>query len=366
MSKVDRFHEDALDVPHESFGPGFELGLDRPNLLSDRSRQLTLGAEDPTTKKMQVEVIDGHPGCVPYVESEPVAALPNPLHARNVFGENEEAREEFGVVPLELTGAFHVLPGNDQAVDWRARVDITNREGVFVLGDELDGDLATGHTTEEAVLHLHESIVDALPCNGRTNRAGLGEELQTVYSSAMAEPNTSVLSHFWSPLCAVGSHGENGPNAQICVSVFGASIVPVRPRLLVVLSNTNYTTSLVSKSKTLSVTVLSEDQAGLLEPLGLRSGRDGPKLDGLAFELTDLNDPVFPGGAGWVAGEVLRSFDLGDSTAFLVAVVERSDGAALPMNWQAAKEIVGEAFLSQWAEKSVREQAAARNAMLWR
>jgi flavin reductase (DIM6/NTAB) family NADH-FMN oxidoreductase RutF len=182
----------------------------------------------------------------------------------------------------------------------------------------------------------------------------------------MAEPAISVLSHFWSPLCAVGSHGANGPNAQICVSVFGASIVPERPRLLVVLSKTNYTTELVSSSGTLTVTVLSEGQVGLLEPLGLRSGRDGPKLDGVGHELTGPGDPVFPGGAGWVEGEVLEQFDLGDSTGFLVAARKKSDGRAGAMTWQTAKGIVGEEFLAKWAEKSVREQEAARRAMYWR
>jgi flavin reductase (DIM6/NTAB) family NADH-FMN oxidoreductase RutF len=175
-----------------------------------------------------------------------------------------------------------------------------------------------------------------------------------------------VLSHFWAPLCAVGSHEAASRNAQICVSVFGASIVPERPRLLVVLSNTNYTTELVKAAGTLSVTVLGESQAGLLEPLGLRSGRDGPKLDSLPHELTAMGDPVFARGAGHLACEVLRSFDFGDSTGFLAAVREKQDGTAAPLSWQTAKGIVGEEFLARWAKKSAREQAAAREAMAWR
>ncbi|MGE3073649.1 MAG: flavin reductase [Dehalococcoidia bacterium] len=182
----------------------------------------------------------------------------------------------------------------------------------------------------------------------------------------MAEPIASVLSHFWSPLCAIGSHGDRGPNAQICVSVFGASIVPERPRLLVVLSNTNYTTGLVAASGTLAVTVLSEAQAKLLEPLGLHSGRDREKLHGLDFETTRFGDPVFRGGSGWLAGEVLERFDLGDSTGFLTAVRDRGEAPVAPLSWQAAKGVVGAKFLERWAEKSMREQVAARNAMVWR
>lgn len=175
----------------------------------------------------------------------------------------------------------------------------------------------------------------------------------------------SILSHFWAPLCAVGSHGERGPNAQICVSVFGASIVPERPRLLVVLSNTNYTTGLVSAAGTLAITVLSEGQAGLLEPLGLHSGREREKLRGIDHELTRAGDPVFPGGSGQVEGRVLREFGLGDSTAFLVGVEARGENGLSPLGWQAAKEVVGEAFLARWAEKSAREQAAAHRTMVW-
>jgi flavin reductase (DIM6/NTAB) family NADH-FMN oxidoreductase RutF len=174
-----------------------------------------------------------------------------------------------------------------------------------------------------------------------------------------------VLSHFWSPLCAVGSHGPAGPNAQICVSVFGASIVPDRPRLLVVLSNTNYTTSLVTGSGTLSVTVLGESQSHLLEPLGLHSGRNGPKLTGIDHSLTATGDPVF-GGAGSLACEVLHSFDFGDSTAFLAAVRDRTEGDQPPLSWQTAKRIVGTDFLARWAEKSAWEQTAAREVMHWR
>ena len=182
----------------------------------------------------------------------------------------------------------------------------------------------------------------------------------------MTRPGPEILSHFWAPLCAVGSHGERGPNAQICVSVFGASIVPEQPRLLVNLSNTNYTTGLVRESGTVAITLLAEGQAALLEPLGLHSGRQGAKLSGLDVEVSASGDPFFPGGVGMVLGEMLEAFDLGDSTAFLVAVRERRElGGRVALPWAAAREVVGEEFLRRWAEKSAREQAAARRVMRW-
>jgi flavin reductase (DIM6/NTAB) family NADH-FMN oxidoreductase RutF len=176
-----------------------------------------------------------------------------------------------------------------------------------------------------------------------------------------------LLSHFWAPLAAVGAHGDGGPNAQICVSVFGASVVPERPRLLVSLSKTNYTTELVQASGTLALTLLAEPQLGLLEPLGLRSGRDGDKLAGLVFELTAAGDPWFPGGVGMLACEVIDTYDLGDGLAFLVAVREqRAMEAHAPLTWRHARMLLGDDFMQRWSEKSAREREAALASMHWR
>ena len=314
---------------------------------------------------MQMEVMDRHPGGIAHVEGEAVAALPDSFDARHVFREHEHSGQHLGVVPLELAGAIDVNLRDDEAVDWCARIDVADSKGVLVLGNLLHLDFSTAHPAKEAVLHLHGGIVDVLRALCKTVNGLVQQALQTVYSSAMSEQRISVLSHFWAPLCAIGSRGPKGPNAQICVSVFGASIVPERPRLLVVLSKTNYTTELVAASGTFAVTVLAEAQAGLLEPLGLHSGREVSKLAGIAHTLTAMGDPAF-GGAGSIACEVLRSFDFGDSRAFLAAVRDRTETAEPPLSWQTAKGIVGEDFLARWAAKSVREQAAAREAMAWR
>lgn len=179
---------------------------------------------------------------------------------------------------------------------------------------------------------------------------------------------TDILSAFWAPLCAIGSHGVGGPNAQVAVSVFGASIVPERPRLLVVLHKTNLTHDLVAEAGTLAVTALSAESAALLEPLGMVSGRENrQKLDGLEYRVTDAGDPYFPAGVAMLTCEVLDSHDLGDATSFLVAVREVEGLAGgNPLSWQDAKAIVGDDFLAHWAEKSASERAAAFKAMTWR
>ncbi|MEP7214652.1 MAG: flavin reductase [Anaerolineaceae bacterium] len=179
-------------------------------------------------------------------------------------------------------------------------------------------------------------------------------------------PRDTLLSNFWAPLCAIGSHGPLGPNAQICVSVFGASIVPDRPRLLLVLSKTNYTTALIADCKTLCVTLLTASNLDLIEPLGLRSGRDGNKLGGLAYGVTAEGDPYFPGGAGFIRCAVLDETDNGDSVSFLVAVRERQPlNDDQPITWASAQNLLSAEMLAAWAAKSANEQTIARARMLW-
>lgn len=180
-------------------------------------------------------------------------------------------------------------------------------------------------------------------------------------------PRDTLLSNFWAPLCAIGSHGPLGPNAQICVSVFGASIVPDRPRLLVVLSKSNYTTALIDGCKTLCITLLTAAQLDLIEPLGLHSGRAGNKLGGIAYEITTDGDPYFPGGAGYIRCAVLAESDNGDSLSFLVAVRERQVlSAAPPIGWAEAQHLLPPEVRAAWAAKSANEQTVARAKMLWR
>ena len=176
-----------------------------------------------------------------------------------------------------------------------------------------------------------------------------------------------IFSFFWAPLCAIGAHDDRRANAQICVSVFGASIVPSQPRLLVGLSKTNYTHDLVERNGSLAITLLSAAQLHLLEPLGLVSGREGDKLAGLDTRWTAPGDPFFADGVAYFACEVLRALDLGDSTVFLVAVrsAERLSDRP-PMTWADARDRVGAAFLERWREKSQREQQVAERLMAWR
>ena len=97
--------------------------------------------------------MNGHAGGVADVEGKPVTRLVNALGAANLAGEGEEPGERFGVTRFDLARVCDVLAGNHEGVNRGSRVDVANGEGVVVLGDPLDGDVARGHVAEEAVGH---------------------------------------------------------------------------------------------------------------------------------------------------------------------------------------------------------------------
>jgi len=180
-------------------------------------------------------------------------------------------------------------------------------------------------------------------------------------------PGPDVLSLFWSPVCAVGSHGARGANAQLCVSVFGAGIVPERPRVIVVLYNTNFTCELVRKNGTLAVTVLAEGQEHLLGPLGTISGRAAQKLDGDEYTLTGDGDPYFPAGYAMIECAVIEELDLGDATAFLCGVRDRRRlTGSTPLARHIALAAQPPDVLERWATVQAAAQTASRASQHWR
>jgi flavin reductase (DIM6/NTAB) family NADH-FMN oxidoreductase RutF len=142
--------------------------------------------------------------------------------------------------------------------------------------------------------------------------------------------------------------------------------VPDRPRLLATLYKRNHTHDLVTAKGDFSISLLCEAQAGLIPRLGFVSGRDGGKLDGLDYTVTERGNPVFSGSIGWLECGVIETFDLGDSTAFLGAVQENrrlSDG--IPLVWSALLPTLPQAWRDEWAAKMDRDIEHYRGLMHW-
>lgn len=304
---------------------------------------------------------DGHAGIITDVESQPVARLTDARNIGCFGGEGKHGSKCGAMFELEVAGPGDVLVRDDEQVDGGARVDIADGECLAVFDDLRDWDIPGGHAAEKAIGHAAilaggSRLVDGGSDGGSTRNFGEPTIL------GMADP----LSLLWSPVCAVGSHGRSGPNAQICVSVFGASVVADRPRLQVNLWKDNYTHDLVSERGTLAITVLAEAQAPLVERLGLVSGRDGDKLEGAVFALTAAGDPYFPDGVALIDCAVLSSFELGDATGFLVAVRERRWLTGSPvLDRQRMHELLEPEFAAKWEAKLARSLAGYRDAMTW-
>jgi flavin reductase (DIM6/NTAB) family NADH-FMN oxidoreductase RutF len=181
----------------------------------------------------------------------------------------------------------------------------------------------------------------------------------------VAERN--LLSYFWAPLCAVGAHDATGRmNAQITVSVFGAGIVPDRPRLLIVTYKHNYTHDLMRGSGTASVNLLAVGQEELLVTLGMQSGREVDKLAGLAVRRSALGNPVLEDGLGCLDCRVIDGYDLGDATAFLCGVEENVRlRKGEPLVWQEVRPGLPEEWLRKWEAKIGADIERARAVMRW-
>jgi flavin reductase (DIM6/NTAB) family NADH-FMN oxidoreductase RutF len=150
------------------------------------------------------------------------------------------------------------------------------------------------------------------------------------------------------------------------VSTFGAGTVPERPRILSVLYKANLTHDLVAAKRDFSISVLSDEQTGLIPTLGFESGREHDKLDGLDFELTSHGNPVFTDSLGWLECEVIETFDFGDATAFLAAVVDMKrlrEGRA--MVWSAIAHTLPPEWLETWRAKQARDAGIYRTMMHW-
>ena len=180
-------------------------------------------------------------------------------------------------------------------------------------------------------------------------------------------PDRNLLSYFGTPLCAVGSHDSAGRmNAQITVSVFGAGIVPDRPRLLTVSYKHNYTHDLMLEAGTLSVNLLRRGQEALLVGLGMQSGRDVDKLSGLTLRATTAGDPILADSLGYLAGRVIETYDLGDATSFLCSVEENVRlQAGEPLVWGEVRPTLPQEWLDRWEVKIAADIERARGTMRW-
>ena len=164
-------------------------------------------------------------------------------------------------------------------------------------------------------------------------------------------PAARALSHFWTPLVAVTSAHAGVRSGQIAGSVHGASIVPQRPRLTAALWKRNFTHDLVRDSGVFAVHLLRDDQDELVYRLGLRSGRDGDKLDGLSLRKGATGCPVLEDCLAWYECRVLNTMDGGDMTVFLGEVVAMAGQEGVPLWWRDLRGRMPPEHTAAWERK---------------
>jgi flavin reductase (DIM6/NTAB) family NADH-FMN oxidoreductase RutF len=147
---------------------------------------------------------------------------------------------------------------------------------------------------------------------------------------------TELIDELWSLPVAVTASDGGRDNGLIAVTAIPATILPDAPRVLVQLAQASLTHELVLASRAFAVHPLRSppDDAtlALVAALGLRSGRDGDKLSGLAVRRGTTGAPLLLDALGVLEARVAATLDLGELTVVVgdVVSVERlHDGPAL-------------------------------------
>ena len=173
-----------------------------------------------------------------------------------------------------------------------------------------------------------------------------------------------LLGRLWSPLAAVTSRWEGQVNAQICMAISNASIVPQRPRVLVQIYKGNYSHHLIYRSGAFALNFLSQHQLDLLREFGFYSGRDKDKLASIAYDTGVTGSPLLKNCWGYLDCRVVNAMDGGDLTCFLADVEE---GDVLqdddPLGAREARRVIPPDWNQQWDNRLQENVEISRNTM---
>lgn len=174
-------------------------------------------------------------------------------------------------------------------------------------------------------------------------------------------PIAPIMSNLWSPIAAVSSRWQGQDNAQICVSIGGASIVADRPRVLVQIYKTNHSHAMITASGAFALNFPRAEQLDWIKAFGLTSGRDADKLAGRPYTTGATGSPLLTDCWGWLDCRIVNAMDGGDLTCFLAEVIAgRAQNPGPPMWWREARQQIPSEWLRLWQEKQAAEVAFSR------
>ncbi len=120
----------------------------------------------------------------------------------------------------------------------------------------------------------------------------------------------------------ISTRHEGRDNALVATWVVSATLVDHKGRMLVALSPSSLTAELVRASRRFAVQLLSEGQHDHVARLGLRSGREADKLDGLELARTSRGLPLVSGTCGWADCDAVIATGTDERLVSLGRVVE--------------------------------------------
>ena len=173
-----------------------------------------------------------------------------------------------------------------------------------------------------------------------------------------------IMGNLWSPLAVVTSHWQGRDNAQLCLSIGGASIVPERPRVVTQIYKTNLSHEMIMGSRAFALNFPKKEQLDWIDRFGMHTGRDRNKLEGLDYKRRETGSPILTDCWGWLDCRVVNAMDGGDMTCFLAEVVDGltiSDD--LPLWWRDARQLMPEDWMQAYLEKQAGEVAHSRAGM---
>lgn len=108
----------------------------------------------------------------------------------------------------------------------------------------------------------------------------------------------------------------------VATFVNSASLVPALPRLLVGIAVHHHTWRLIRTSRTFAAHLVDEAHCDLLWRFGLSTGHATNKFAGVSWRRATSGAPVLDGAFAWLDCSVETTFDIGDRSLFVGAIVD--------------------------------------------
>jgi flavin reductase (DIM6/NTAB) family NADH-FMN oxidoreductase RutF len=170
-------------------------------------------------------------------------------------------------------------------------------------------------------------------------------------------PIWDVLDRVDRLLWVVTAQAGQARGGLIATLVSIASLSPSTPRMIVGMAKQHHTHDLAMAAGGLTLHLIRDSALEWIERFGLQDGREVDKLAGLSVRAGASGNPILSEAMAWLDCEVEATFDIGDKTLFLCAVVAAADDgqAGMPMTVRALEAIAPDRLRRRLADDLKRD-----------